>query len=144
MAIPVVVMGAAGRMGTMLVRMVAEAEDLELAAVIERESQLEAVEKYGCLSGSDISAVLARLEKTPVIIDFTAPSASLDTAKAAAAATAPIVIGTTGFTPEENNTLESLAAHTPLFLSPILSVGVTVLPHVLPVLTKLLGAAHAI
>ena len=144
MAIPVVVMGAAGRMGTMLVRMVAEAEDLELAAVIERESQLEAVEKYGCLSGSDISAVLARLEKTPVIIDFTAPSASLDTAKAAAAAKAPIVIGTTGFTQEEKNTLEYLAAQTPLFWSPNMSVGVNVLLKVLPELTKLLGAEYDI
>ena len=36
MALPVIIMGAAGRMGAILARLVEEADDLALAAVLER------------------------------------------------------------------------------------------------------------
>ena len=143
MSISAIVMGAAGRMGSTLSRLVREAQDMTLAGVIEREEKLADISVLGCPAGSDIKAML---EKDPgvTIIDFTAPAASLATARAAAEAGASIVIGTTGFSAEEKAELEALGRRTRVFWSPNMSVGVNVLLKVLPELTKLLGEAYDI
>lgn len=139
MAIPIIVMGAAGRMGATLVRMIQSALDLELAAVVEREMHLRAVERLDCPCGTDVSAILGQMKEKAVIVDFTAPSASLATASAARDAGVPIVIGTTGFSLDERKVLEEIAQSIPVFWSPNMSVGVNVLLKILPELTKLLG-----
>lgn len=141
MNIPIIVTGAAGRMGATLSRFVAEAPDLVLAGVIEREEKLAAISGMGCPAGTDIKAML---EKNPgaTIIDFTAPAASLASARAAADAGASLVIGTTGISADEKRELAELAAGTRIFWSPNMSVGVNVLLKVLPELTKLLGEAY--
>lgn len=138
MAIPVIITGAGGRMGATLVRMVREAEDLRLAGAVEREEKIAELAGLGCPVESDVSLLL---QKTPgaVLVDFTAPSASLANARAAVSSGAAHVIGTTGFSPEERGQLEELALKTPIFWSPNMSVGVNVLLKVLPELTKLLG-----
>ena len=141
MSVGVIVMGAAGRMGATLVRAVREAPDLTLAGVMEREEKIAEISGLGCPAGSDIKAVLAK-QAGAVLVDFTAPAASLATARAAADAGATHVIGTTGLSAEQKAELEQLAAKTPIFWSPNMSVGVNVLLKVLPELTKLLGGAY--
>ena len=96
MALPVIVMGAAGRMGTILARLVEEADDLTLAAVLERpeaEARLAGFAAAGVLVSSDIRNVLPKCPGA-VIIDFTAPEASMLNARAAAENGNPIIIGT--------------------------------------------------
>lgn len=141
MCIPVIIMGAAGRMGATLSRLAGEAPDLALAGVIEREEKLAGISGLGCPVGTDVKAML---EKSPgaTVIDFTAPAASLATARAVAEADASIVIGTTGFSSEEKAQLELLGKRARVFWSPNMSVGVNVLLKVLPELTKLLGEAY--
>jgi len=143
MSIPVIIMGAAGRMGSTLVRMVRESEDLQLAGLVERKEMTEALANAGCPVENDIARLLPQVPGA-VIVDFTAPASSLATAEAAAAAGAAHVIGTTGFSPEQKARLEELAQKTPLFWSPNMSVGVNVLLKVLPELTKLLGEDYDI
>lgn len=141
MSIPVFVMGAAGRMGSTLARLVGGAQDLVLAGVVEREEKLSDISGLGCPAGSDIKALLAG-KPGATIIDFTAPAASLATARVAAEAGASMVIGTTGLSLDEKEELSALAAKTPIFWSPNMSVGVNVLLKVLPELTRLLGDAY--
>ena len=141
MSIPVIVMGAAGRMGSTLSRLVGESQDMVLAGVVEREEKLAGISGLGCPADSDVKAMLDK-EPGATIIDFTAPAASLATARVAAEAGASMVIGTTGLSTEEREELASLAARTPIFWSPNMSVGVNVLLKVLPELTKLLGDAY--
>ena len=141
MSIAVIIMGAAGRMGATLVRLVSEQPDMTLAGVVERPESLDAVKHLGCPAATDVATLLAQ-RPDAVIIDFTAPAVSLATAKAAAAAKARHVIGTTGFSPEEKTELEDLARTTPIFWSPNMSVGINVLLKVLPELTRLLGDAY--
>lgn len=138
MSIPVIITGAAGRMGSTLVRMVRQADDLHLAGVVERQDMTEALAGIGCPVENDISLLLTKVSGA-TIIDFTAPAASIANAEAAAAKGATHVIGTTGFSAEERGRLESLALKTPLFWSPNMSIGVNVLLKVLPELAKLLG-----
>ncbi|MCL1939810.1 MAG: 4-hydroxy-tetrahydrodipicolinate reductase [Desulfovibrionaceae bacterium] len=138
MGIPVIVMGAAGRMGAILTRLVRESDDLQLAGVVERKEKATELSNLGCPVATDIASLLDTLPKA-VIIDFTAPVVSLATARAAARTGAAHVIGTTGLSAEERAELEGLAVKTPLFWSPNMSVGVNVLLKVLPELTRLLG-----
>ncbi len=141
MSIPVIVSGATGRMGSTIARLVRSEADLALAGVLERSEKLAEAQALGCPAGSDADALLAACPQA-VVVDFTAPEASLATARAVAKHGARHVIGTTGFTPEQREELAALAAKAPIFWSPNMSVGVNVLLKVLPELTRLLGADY--
>ncbi len=67
------------------------------------------------------------LPKTDVVIDFTTAAAVLKTARAAAKARRPLVIGTTGLKPAAVRELKSLSRRIPIVLSPNMSVGVNTL-----------------
>jgi 4-hydroxy-tetrahydrodipicolinate reductase len=141
MGIPVIIMGAAGRMGATLARLVGENADFDLAGAVEREERLSSLAPLPCRVAPDVAELLAAVPD-PVIVDFTAPGASLATARAAAEAGAAQVIGTTGFSEAEQAELQALAAKTPIFWSPNMSVGVTALLRILPALARMLGDAY--
>ena len=141
MPIPILVMGVAGRMGSTVARLVAEAGDLKLAGVLERPGVDLSRAGYDCLTGDNIEEFLPQCPKA-VVVDFTSPEASLATAGCAVRHGHPMVIGTTGFSPEQREELEEYARISPLFWSPNMSVGVNVLLKVLPELTRLLGNAY--
>ncbi len=133
-------MGAGGRMGSTIARMVREAGDLSLAGVVERNTDAYAeLERLGCPVSPDPATILA---PGMVMIDFTAPDASLDAARKAAKAGAAHVIGTTGLTEAQKTELAELAQQTPIFWSPNMSVGVNALLRILPELTKALGDGY--
>ena len=144
MGLSIIVTGATGRMGSTITRLVNEADDLELVAVTDRPEvldKLKGYEKNGILVSSDLSSVL-KARPGAVIIDFTAPEASMAHARVACASNAPIVIGTTGFTEDQVRELESLAMDHVLFRSVNMSVGINVIMDILPQLTALLGEAY--
>ena len=144
MSVSLIVMGAAGRMGSILARLISEAPDLTLAAVLERpghEDKLNAWEAGGTRVETDPAVAMTALPGA-VVVDFTAPEATMSTARLAAAHGNPMVIGTTGLTDGNKAELSELAKRVPLFLSPNMSVGVNVLLEVLPELTRLLGEAY--
>ena len=140
MRIPVIVMGAGGRMGSTLVSLVEEASDLDLAGVTERPERLEAVARHGRAS-SEVGDLLA-VVPSALILDFTTPEASLATARKAAGHGACQVIGTTGLSGAQREELGRLAEKTPLFWSPNMSVGIAALTAVLPDLVRLLGTDY--
>ena len=144
MALSIIVMGAAGRMGSTIARLVEEADDLVLAAVLERreaEDRLAGFKASGTLVSSDISTVLPQCPGA-VVIDFTAPEATMATARAAAQYGNPIIIGTTGFSDEQLAELDALAARSLVFRSANMSVGINVIMDILPRLTALLGDVY--
>ena len=133
----VVVMGASGRMGTTIANLAKE-QGLTLAAVLERPEKLDALAHWGCLTGTDPEVVYPQVPGA-VVIDFTAPQASLVNARCAVKNGNPIVIGTTGFTPEQKAELDDIARTGRVFWSPNMSVGVNVLLELLPELVRMLG-----
>lgn len=137
MSVSVVVMGASGRMGATIASL-AQEQGMTLAAVLERPEKVEALARWGCLAGSDPDAVYPQVPGA-VIIDFTAPEASLVNARAAVRHGNPIVIGTTGFTAEQKAELDALAEKGRIFWTPNMSVGVSVLLELLPELVEMLG-----
>ena len=138
----VVIMGALGRMGATLVRLVkADPASFRLAGALERAGCTAALANLGCEVGDDLATVLAKCPGA-VVIDFTAPENSVNVAKVAAASGNPVVIGTTGLTPEQLASLAESATKTPIFFAPNMSVGLNVLLSVLPDLVRKLGPAY--
>ncbi len=137
MACSVVIMGASGRMGATLVSL-AQSEGLQVAGVVERPERVDAIQGLGVPYGSDVGTVLAQC-KGAVIIDFTAPEATINTAKVAAKYGNPMVIGTTGFTDAEKEILQNMAQSQPIFWAPNMSIGIHAMVSVLPRLVQMLG-----
>lgn len=137
----VVIMGAKGRMGATLARLAKADADFRLVGVLERTGCLSGLDSLECTVGDDLATVLAKCPGA-VVIDFTAPANSVQVAQVAAASGNPVVIGTTGLTPEQTKILEEAALKTPIFWAPNMSVGLNVLLRVLPDLVRLLGPAY--
>ncbi len=135
----VIIFGAAGRMGNTLCNLAASTDKYNLAGVADTTFAARKP-AWDCPAGATLEEVIpqARAQR-PVIIDFSAPEASVRNAEIAAAHDLPLVIGTTGLSEEHKNSLARCAATTPLFWSPNMSLGVNALLRVLPDLVRLLG-----
>ncbi|MFM9849453.1 MAG: 4-hydroxy-tetrahydrodipicolinate reductase, partial [Hyphomicrobiaceae bacterium] len=111
------VMGAAGRMGRELVRAVHAMDGCVVAAALEHATSLALGEDAGLLAGlgkinvpitSDALDVVARVDG---VLDFTVPAASIELADLTANARIVHVIGTTGFTPDQERAIEAAGRH---------------------------------
>lgn len=80
------------------------------------------------------------LKVCDVVIDFTTPEGSAALAERCAAAGRPaLVIGSTGFTPEQHETIERAAERLPIVLSGNFSLGVNVLVGLVRQAARALG-----
>lgn len=131
--VPLIVCGAAGRMGRALVRLAHEHPQAHLQAAIEHPASpavgvdagvLAGVGEIGVAVAGDYRAV-ATAES--VALDFTAPEAAIDHLAAAAEVGAGIAIGTTGFSAQQRQELERLARRTRTVIASNMSIGVNVL-----------------
>jgi 4-hydroxy-tetrahydrodipicolinate reductase len=111
-----VVAGAGGRMGGANIRAVAASAGLKLVGAIDRPGASSLGKDAGTLSGIDALGVTITddiaplLDSTDVIIDFTAPAASVALAKQAATRGIVHLIGTTGCSPEEDAAIAAAGA----------------------------------
>lgn len=144
-AIRVAVAGAAGRMGQRLVHAVVEKSGMILTGALEAQSHpclgrdaglVAGTGELGVTIGKDLKKVL---EDADVLIDFTNHEASMVHLKEAVALQRAIVIGTTGFSPEELEQIRSLGPRTRCLLSPNMSVGVNVVLGLLDMAARTLG-----
>lgn len=138
MATPIVVMGAKGRMGTTIARMARFDNAFELAGLVERPELGCDLKDYACLMGTDLHEVLLQTPKA-VVINFTSPEGSIEAAEICASLGNPLVVGTTGLTPEDKAKLEDAAGRAPLVFAPNMSTGINVLLKILPELVRALG-----
>jgi 4-hydroxy-tetrahydrodipicolinate reductase len=143
--LPIVVCGAAGRMGRLIVALAREDARLRVAGAVEAAGhpaigrdagELAGGGALGVAVGSDLAAVCQREH---VVLDFTVPEATLAHARTAAERGAGLVIGTTGLDAGQQRELRTLAARTRAVIAPNMSVGVTVLTEVVATAARLLG-----
>ncbi|MEW8030493.1 MAG: 4-hydroxy-tetrahydrodipicolinate reductase [Candidatus Thiodiazotropha sp.] len=141
----IAVVGAAGRMGRSLVTAVSEAEGLVLGAATERrESQLigqDAGELAGIghLSVSLVSDLKTVVEDFDVVIDFTAPAATMAHLAICREAGRRMVIGTTGLNEAEKKSLLDGADDIAIVFAPNMSVGVNLSFKLVEMAAKVLG-----
>jgi 4-hydroxy-tetrahydrodipicolinate reductase len=84
----------------------------------------------------------AALPGAGVVVDFTHFEASAGHAERCADAGVPIVIGSTGFTPEAKVRVAAAARRIPVVLAPNMSVGVNVLAELVKQAAAVLGDAY--
>jgi len=98
----IIVVGAAGRMGRTLIRIIAETPSVVLSGAVERSGAIEIGQDAAVLAGLPPSGVHITDDPIPVfvaadaVLDFTAPQATVAFATLAAQARIVHVIGTTG------------------------------------------------
>jgi 4-hydroxy-tetrahydrodipicolinate reductase len=146
MTVPLIVCGAAGRMGRALVRLAHENPATHLHGAVESPGHGAIGSDAGAIAGigaigvaiADSYAAVATPES--VALDFTVPAASLAHLRVAADVGAGIAIGTTGFGAEQRAELEHLARRTRTVIAPNMSVGVNVLLELVKSAAAFLGA----
>lgn len=132
--IAITVIGACGRMGKEIIKLVAADNQLCLIGAIDTEKANgfgtdaginSGIENLGIKISSHLSDVIANSE---VIIDFSSPFAILNNTKTAIAANCSVVIGTTGFSEEVRDEVKSLVLNGgKIVMAPNMSIGVNLL-----------------
>lgn len=129
-AVRIIIVGASGRMGRMLVRAVREEPGALLAGATERPGsdfigrdagEVAGIETIGVRIVDDIRACA----DADLLIDFTSPAATLAHAAFVAERGMGIVIGTTGFDGEQLQQLHDTLVASPVVMAANYSVGVT-------------------
>jgi len=140
----IIVAGASGRMGRMLVRAVSEWEGAQLVGATERAGSPLVGTDVGMLAaigalGVEVTDDLSSCGQADVLIDFTAPSATQANAEYVAAHGMAMVIGTTGFEAEGLALLKKTLAGSPVVMAANYSVGVNLALNLIKQAAAVLG-----
>lgn len=145
----IVVLGAKGRMGQMVLQACAQklrlpAPPLRVAGAVESPSSPNLGQKTGVdgVDASITSDVEPLLSPDTVIIDFSAPQASLAALAAARRKKSGMVICTTGFSPEEKKIILEATKEIPVVMAPNMSIGATLMFRVTEMVAKVLGTDY--
>lgn len=139
----IVVTGASGRMGQMLVRTVLASDAARLVGVLERPGHDWVGRDVGVAMGGAAVGVavtddpIAVFATAQAVIDFTAPAATVEFAALAAQARAVHVIGTTGLSEDDLASIAAAARHAVIVRAGNMSLGVNLLVQ----LTRRVAAA---
>jgi 4-hydroxy-tetrahydrodipicolinate reductase len=129
----IVVTGASGRMGRMLIRAVLDSEEARLVGAIERPDHDWIGRDLGeALGGKPLGVTVTDDPLDPfaaahAVLDFTAPDATVEFAALAAQARVVHVIGTTGLQDDHLRKLSAAARHAVIVRAGNMSLGVNLL-----------------
>lgn len=141
----IAVVGAGGRMGRSLLQAVSETDGLTLGAATERAGspllgrdvgELVGTGKLGVPLVDDLAAVTDAFD---VLIDFTAPAATLAHLQVCRRAGKKMVIGTTGLSEAEKRQLVEASQEIGIVFAPNMSVGVNLCFKLLQLAAQVLG-----
>ncbi len=146
MSIRIGITGAAGRMGRTLIEAVAAAGDeMKLGAALERPGsslvgadagELAGTGRNGVTVSGDLAAVIGDID---VLIDFTVPDATLANLDICAQHGVAMVIGTTGFTAEQQARIDAAAGSIAICKASNFSTGVNLCFKLLETAARVLG-----
>jgi len=143
--IRVAVAGAGGRMGRTLVDAVHHTEGLIISAATEREEsglvgvdagEVAGIGRVGAPIRPDLNEVLADFD---VLIDFTTPSATMHHLGLCRDAGCRMVIGTTGLSQSQRESVTEAAIDIALVYAPNMSVGVNLCFKLLELAARVMG-----
>ena len=119
----IAVTGATGQMGTNVLKSARDRE-IEIGLAVDRKE----VENRGVKVQSDENfEQLLREKPVDVIVDFTVPEATMKYLEAAKETSTPIVIGTTGFSDEQEESIESAGDEIPVLWASNFSPSINVM-----------------
>ena len=141
----IAIMGAAGRMGQAVVRVISEMPNCSISGGTEAEGsemlgadigELAGVGKLGIPITADPLELFIRSE---AVIDFTSPDATAEHVGLAAQARIVHVIGTTGLTPAQDDAIFAASQHAVIVQSGNMSLGVNLLAALVKKAAETLG-----
>ena len=141
----IAIAGAAGRMGRALIEATCQAEGMELAAAIEQPGntligadagEMAGVGKLGVVLADSIKKVVQDFD---VLIDFTAPAATMYNLEVCRASGKHIVIGTTGLDDDQKVAVADAGKDIGVVFAPNMSVGVNLCLKLLQTAARVLG-----
>lgn len=134
--IKVMICGALGRMGVTIASMVRENPELEFVGGVDIRD--DSVFDKPVVSSEKLIDFIES-NKPDVMIDFTVAAATMINAKIAASKNVALVIGTTGFTPEQDAELLDAIKNVPVVKTTNFSVGVNIFWELVREAAKRLG-----
>jgi 4-hydroxy-tetrahydrodipicolinate reductase len=135
----VAVAGASGRMGRMLIDAVAADPDARLTGALDVPGSPTTEVASGVRVTADLRAGLAGAQ---VLIDFTRPEGTLAHLALCVELGVNMVIGTTGFSPEQKAAIGAAAQRIGVVFAPNMSVGVNVMLKLLEAAAAALGPEY--
>jgi len=148
----VTIAGANGRMGRELLQASLSNEQIELVGALVRAGSSHIGESAAQLAGAgagpdsnNSNEILCTsqdepLSNTQVLIDFTLPGNTITNLKNCVAANVAIVIGTTGFSPEQQSQIDEAAKSIPVLQASNMSLGFNLTLALLKQAAKILGS----
>jgi len=125
----VVVAGATGRMGRLLIQATHESPGCTLTGALAGTNALgqDAGNALGFVSGVKVTSDFSvGLSNADVLIDFTRPEVTMENLAACHARGIQLVIGTTGFDEAQKEAIKNASNHIAIVMSPNMSTGVNV------------------
>ncbi len=139
------VVGAAGRMGRMIINAISINQNTVLSAALEQAKSAYIGKNIGDLIGNpDLNVALTCdvdefIDNSDVIIDFSTISATLNLIKKIKDKSKKLVIGTTGFDVKEKKIIDTFSKTNAVVFSPNMSVGVNLLFKIVEETAKILS-----
>lgn len=140
-----VITGVSGRMGSLLTRLIRDNPEFLLHGGTDKPGSAAIGLDVGLaahlapLEVSTVDSLAATLDRANVVIDFTTPEVSVVHAQLCAEAGVPLVVGSTGFSPEAKAHMADAAKRIPLVMAPNMSVGVNLVIELAATLARRLG-----
>jgi len=152
MSTDIIIVGALGRMGIEIAKVVLEDKDVRLAGCVEHSGHAKIGQDYGACIGMDCGGVkvVSSIEEAgaksnnAVVIDFSSVQSTLANLQNAACAKMPMVVGTTGLEKEHHELAKKASSSIPIIVSSNMSLGVNLLFSLTEMVTQKLGGAFDI
>ncbi|HTY25357.1 MAG TPA: 4-hydroxy-tetrahydrodipicolinate reductase [Desulfomonilaceae bacterium] len=144
----IAVSGAAGRMGQRILTLSSGRSDIQISGALEAPNHPALGKDAGELAGIGHIGVPitsdreGTLRDCDLLIDFSAPTASVENVKKAAAQGKAIVVGTTGFSEEQRTSLMEAGSATRCLVAPNMSLGVNLLFRLVEIVARSLGPEY--
>lgn len=140
----VAITGAAGRMGRSLIQ-ACQNDHLTVTVALEQKGHASIGMDAGLLAGMEANNVIVsdnieeKSNDFDVLIDFTIPASTVENLKYCVAHQKKIIIGTTGFSPEQKVMITGAASDTGVVFAPNMSIGVNLCFKLLALASQTLG-----
>ena len=126
--------GCMGKMGQQLIRSAKSSKNFKIVSLTENRKINKKI--FGILP---VLNSLNAFKKSNVIIDFTIPECTIEILKIAVKLKKRIVIGTTGFTKEDENLIKKFSKEIPILKAGNMSLGINLLMYLTEIASKSLG-----
>jgi len=126
--------GCLGRMGKQLIKSSKNTKNFKLVSITESREINKKLYGLKPQLNSEIA-----FKHTNVIIDFTVPRCTLEVLKIAAKLKKRVVIGTTGFSKNDENLIKKYAKKIPILKAGNMSLGINLLMYLTEITSKSLG-----